>query len=122
MRVGDRVEIFGGLDEKGHPTGFPPPGLVGTCVRLFESLDLHTQAEIRLDSTLWVLFFRSNVAVLSLRHAGTSWRDDDGVVHVYLVKVVPDDGDWRGSWVRLTKPYRHLASAAIYRVIRPETE
>ncbi len=118
MRVGDRVEIVGGLDEEGHPTGFSPPGLLGTCVRFFEPLGLGTQAEIHLDSPLRAFFFKSNIVVLSLRHGGTSWRDDEAVVHVYLVKAVSEDGNWQGSWFRLTKPYRHLASAAVYRVIR----
>jgi hypothetical protein len=112
VKVGDRLELYGGYDYEPRYLQNPKADFKQGTVIGFIPSDTEGEAVImKLDTAIVGDSITGDIVVLSTRYVGQDWSFD-GAVHIELCDFVPPASPWKdrpqGEWIEAAASYKKL--------------
>lgn len=126
LKVGNRIELFGGYDYDPIFLSNPPAEKrFGKVIRFIKGQNNKPAAVVKLNEQITGRKITGNIVVLELRYVEQNWSDPSPV-HIELCDFFPDDKEWKdrrqGEWIEAAatlRPvsFRHKILAYLVKVI-----
>ena len=115
LKIGDRVKLFGGYDEKESEWLNGKEAYYGEIVGFLPNQHKGKDAIVNLEEEIIFRGIKGKILILTLRYKEAFWTKAE-IVHLHLFKSIPKENEWlnigRSEWDKT-----HIESHAAYKIV-----